>query len=146
MTITDATADINAVLDALHDAAARAQFERYFGLYTPDAVFLGTDATERWTLDEFKAYARPHFESGKGWTYTLAERHVSISPAGDAAWFDESLDNAKLGRCRGSGALILTHAGWKITQYNLTLPIPNDLILDVATQTREYTAPAPPAR
>ena len=42
--------DIGAVLDQLHAAAAKADGPTYFGLYTPDAVFIGTDATERWSL------------------------------------------------------------------------------------------------
>jgi ketosteroid isomerase-like protein len=35
------------VLDALHARASAADFDGYFELYTDDAVFLGTDATER---------------------------------------------------------------------------------------------------
>lgn len=125
-----------ATLDALHDNASKARFDAYFDLYTPDAVFLGTDATERWPLDDFKAYAKPHFDKGTGWTYTLigARRYITISPGGDVAWFDEALHNATLGECRGSGVLVRTSRGWKIAQYNLTMPVPNDMIEDVARE------------
>ena len=51
-------------LDALHVAASKADGERYFALFAPDAVFLGTDATERWTLEEFKNYAGERFKTG----------------------------------------------------------------------------------
>ena len=128
---------VEQALDTLHAAAARADEAAYFDLYTPDAVFLGTDATERWTLDEFKAYARPHFAAGRGWTYTVLARHVTIGPDGSTAWFDERLQNAKLGECRGSGVLVHGEGDrWRIAQYNLTIPIPNDLAEEVAGRIR----------
>src|SRR5438067_6674996 len=40
-------AAINQVLDDWHDAASKADEERYFGHFANGAVFLGTDATER---------------------------------------------------------------------------------------------------
>ena len=53
-------------LDDLHDAAAHSDLARYFGHYAPGATFLGTDATERWDLAAFHAYADPPFAQGKG--------------------------------------------------------------------------------
>ena len=50
------------------------------------------------------------------------------------AWFDELLDNAKYGRCRGTGVLRKMESGkggWKIVQYNLTLTIPNEVAGEV---------------
>lgn len=130
---------VSRVLDNLHRFASEAKFDEYFACYTPDAVFMGTDATERWTLDEFKAYARPHFDAGKGWTYTLIEgrRFISFSPGVRAAWFDEALMNAKLGECRGTGVLVLGDDGaWRIAHYNLTMPVPNGIIESVAERIR----------
>jgi uncharacterized protein (DUF885 family)/ketosteroid isomerase-like protein len=118
---------VSAVLDELHAAASAADFDRYFGLYTDDAVFLGTDATERWTIAEFMEYARGPFSEGRGWTYDATERHVSVSDDGATAWFDERLENEFLGETRGSGVLELEDGAWKIAQYNLTIPVPNDL-------------------
>ncbi len=116
---------IGAELDDFHAAAAAADGVRYFAHFTEDGVFLGTDATERWTVPQFKAYCEPYFSKGKGWTYVPKERHVAIR--GDLAWFDEALDNAKYGGCRGSGVLQLVDGRWKIAQYNLTLTVPNDV-------------------
>lgn len=115
-------------LDQLHAMAAAADEGRYFALYAPNAVFLGTDATERWTLEEFKAFAHPYFAKGKAWTYTpvKGQRHVVIEHEG-VAWFDEQLDNAKLGRCRGSGVLVKVGGEWRVRQYNLTMLIPNEV-------------------
>ena len=59
---------INALLDGLHQDAHEGNFESYFARYTSDAIFLGTDKTERWTIDELKAYAKPAFADGNGWT------------------------------------------------------------------------------
>jgi hypothetical protein len=125
-----------AVLDALHAAAAAADGERYFALFEPQAVFLGTDATERWSLAQFRAYATPFFARGQGWTYVPTERHVFLSAAGDVAWFDERLHNDKYGEVRGSGVLLAGPAGWRIAQYNLALPIPNELAAEFVAAIR----------
>ena len=115
-----------------HQAASDADFDGYFDLYAEQAVFLGTDATERWTREEFMAYTKARFDTGTGWTYHMLERHVSVAPDGRTAWFDERLWNAKYGDCRGTGVLVLDgSADWRIAHYNLTFPIPNDLALQV---------------
>lgn len=129
---------VSAVLDDIHRLASEADFEGYFDLYTDDAVFLGTDASERWSIAEFKQYAKPAFDRGSGWTYTMTERHVFISEDGNTAWFDERLENAGFGECRGTGALIKVDGVWKVSQYNLTVPIPNELLRDVVAQIREF--------
>ena len=130
--------EIANVLDAFHAAASNADFEAYFGAFASGAVFLGTDATERWTVDEFKTFAKPHFDRGTGWTYVAVERHVTVGVDGEAAWFDELLQNAKYGKCRGSGVLLATNDGWKIAQYNLTFVVPNDVALDVVDVIRKH--------
>ena len=119
--------DVAAVLDGFHRAAAEARFDAYFAAFAPDGVFLGTDAKERWTVPGFKAYAKPHFDRGKGWTYTMVERHINVARDGRHASFDELLDNAGLGRCRGTGVLRRVGGLWKIEQYHLTIPVPNEL-------------------
>ncbi|HYE61584.1 MAG TPA: nuclear transport factor 2 family protein [Phycisphaerales bacterium] len=131
---------VSAVLDDLHDAAAKADEARYFSLYAEGAVFLGTDAKERWTLEEFRAFAHPYFARGKAWTYTPVEGGRFITIEGkerDVAWFDEKLSNAKLGLCRGSGVLIKVNGEWKVKQYNLTMLVPNELAEEVAKKSRE---------
>ena len=117
--------NIEKVLNRLHEAAAEADFEGYFGLFHPDAVFIGTDASERWDLGAFKAYTKPHFAAGKGWTYKPKTRHIQV--AGKVAWFDEILDSASYGVCRDTGVLLKEGQQWQIVQYHLTIPIPNAL-------------------
>lgn len=134
--------DISAVLDALHAAASKADGSAYFALYTPDATYLGTDAAERWTLAEFQDYAMPYFSKGQGWTYTPRERHITIAPVDCrcVAWFDELLDSKSYGTSRGTGTLVLTPEGWKVSQYALTFPIPNDLAKDMTTTIKAFEA------
>ncbi|MEN8374293.1 MAG: DUF885 family protein [Gemmatimonadota bacterium] len=132
----DQTVAVVAVLDELHAAASAADFDRYFGVYTEDAVFMGTDATERWTIGEFRDYARAPFSEGRGWTYTVTERHVFFSADGATAWFDERLDNANLGETRGTGVLVRADGDWKVAHYNLTIPVPNELARDLVERIR----------
>lgn len=130
------------ILSHFHRAAATADFDGYFELLTEDAIFLGTDATERWTKTQFAAFARPHFRGESAWTFTPIEQNVSLDPSGHFAWFDEQLDSASYGLCRGSGVLRRTESGWRIAQYNLTVPIPNPLLRDVVARIREPEAGA----
>lgn len=71
-----AKTEISKVIDAWHQAAGEANFENYFSLMSKDAVFIGTDATENWQLDEFKAYAKPHFDKARAWDFTSVERNI----------------------------------------------------------------------
>lgn len=126
---------VNAVLDDWHDAASRADFDRYFNHFESDsAIFLGTDATERWTVAQFKPWAKPYFDRGKAWDFTPIERHVYFSDSGSTAWFDEALDTPNLGPARGTGVLVYKSGEWKIAQYNLSIPIPNAIVDTVVKQ------------
>jgi len=113
------------VLDDWHQAASVADEPRYFGHFAPNGVFMGTDATERWTVAAFRVWAKPYFDKKKAWSFKPRDRHVDFSADGKTAWFDEMLDTPNLGLCRGSGVLVLLSGNWKIAQYNLSIPIPN---------------------
>ncbi len=119
------------VLDDFHDAAAKADERRYFGHLADEAVFLGTDATERWTKEAFRRYCKPYFDKGQGWLYVVKERHIHLAASGQTAWFDEMLENKKNGLCRGSGVLVKVGEDWRIAQYNLSIPIPNERFPEV---------------
>jgi hypothetical protein len=132
----DETLDaIDRLLDGLHQDAHEGNFKSYFDRYTSDAIFLGTDKTERWTIEEFKAYAKPAFADGNGWTYSVVERNWE--GAGDTHWFDEILFNEKLGHCRGTGVVQLIEGEWKILHYALTMLVPNEIAADIGAQTQE---------
>ena len=125
----------DALLDGLHRDAHEGNFQSYFDRYTIDAVLLGTDKTERWTIEEFKNYAKPAFEDGHGWTYSVVERNWE--GGGNIRWFDEILLNEKLGHCRGTGVVQLINGEWKIAHYALTMLVPNIIAEDVGSQTQE---------
>jgi len=114
---------IAATLDDLHDAAARAEEDRYFAHFAPDGVFLGTDATERWDVPAFRAFAHPYFARGKAWAFRATRRAVVVR--GETAWFDEDLATDTLGAARGSGVLVLRDGRWLVEQYVLSITVPN---------------------
>ena len=126
--------DIKNLLDGFHDDAANARFDAYFSRFATEAYFLGTDSTERWSVEQFREYASAPFQAGTGWRYDVVERNVRISD--DIAWFDEQLDNQKLGRCRGTGVIIREAGEWKIAHYSLTMLIPNQIAEQVGTLSR----------
>jgi len=132
---SDITA-INRVLDGYHQAAADAEWDTYFDLMSEDGVFIGTDAGERWGKSAFRQYS----SGSNGWVYTPLERNINLTPDGQSAWFDEALLSQSFGTSRGTGVLIRTAAGWKISQYHLTLPIPNGMVRGVTDQIKEFEA------
>ena len=54
-------------LDQFHQAAAQANFDKYFEGFAEDGVFMGTDGSERWTKRQFQDYVKVYFDQGKGW-------------------------------------------------------------------------------
>ena len=126
---------LDILIDGLHEDAHEGNFKSYFERYSPDAVFLGTDKTERWTIEEFKEYADPAFADGHGWTYKVVERNWEGE--GNIRWFDEILFNEKLGNCRGTGVAKLINDERKIAHYALTMLVPNSIAANVGLQTIE---------
>lgn len=133
--------EIAHVLDDWHAAAAKADEERYFAHFAPYGVFLGTDGKERWTVPEFRTYAHPFFARGRAWSFHSTRRVITFVK--DVAWFDEDLDTPNLGPSRGTGVLVKDDRGtWKIAQYNLSVPIPNERFKEVK---QLIGSPAPPS-
>lgn len=115
---------VAAMLDSFNIAAVKADFNTYFNFYTDDAIFIGTDATERWNKTQFMAYAKPYFDKGKGWNFTSLQRHIYFDKTGSLAWFDELL-NTQMKICRGLGVVVKQGAHWKVQQDVLSMTIPN---------------------
>jgi hypothetical protein len=132
-----AVADISLVLDRLHQAAAEADGPTYFDLFTPDALYRGTDATELWTLEEFRPSPSPiSVGAGAGpmcrasATSRLRRRTVPVSPGSMRSWIRESY-----GTSRGTGVVVRGDDGaWRIAYYALTFPIPNALARDMTAR------------
>ena len=145
--VTGAAGEVARVLDDFHDAAANGDEDRYFAILPDDALFLGTDATERWTGAQFRNEYMRYFRRPSAWTYVALQRHVVIEADGKLALFDEIFDNDAYGECRGSGVLWQRDGRWVLRQYHLTIPVPNDLAPGIARQIRAFQAgePAPAA-
>lgn len=118
---------IHQFMDAWHEAAANADETTFFGSMTADAIYLGTDASERWKRDELRKWSERFFERESAWNFTPVRREVYFSEDGQYAWFEELLETW-MGQCRGSGVLHKGKDGWKIKHYNLAVTIHNDLI------------------
>ena len=119
-------ADIDTLLNQWHHAAATADADGFFGKMTPDGIYLGTDATERWLRDELRDWSKKFFDREVAWVFRPYDREIYFSKDGQTAWFEELLDTPHMGICRGSGVLSLTTEGWKIKHYDLALMVPNE--------------------
>lgn len=121
---------VDKTLNDWHKAAAEVQFDTYFSLMADDAIFIGTDPTENWNKEAFKAYSKPYFDKGKAWNFNAIERNVFLSNDKETAWFDELLDT-QMKICRGSGILKKEKGKWKIAHYVLSIAIPNGHVDEV---------------
>lgn len=121
--------DINTFIDNWHLAATNADLKSFFDAMDDESIYIGTDASERWTKQEFLTFAKPHFDKGKAWDFKPYDRDVHVSNDGKYVWFSELL-TTWMGVCRGSGLLYMTSKGWKIKQYHLAVTVPNDAIKD----------------
>lgn len=129
---TEPSADLAAIhqlMDNWHRAAAVADEDTFFGSMTPDGIYLGTDASERWLRDELKEWSKKYFDRDTAWDFKPHDRQVYFAQNGQTAWFEELLDTW-MGPCRGSGVLVKTKEGWKIKQYNLAVAVANDVVND----------------
>ncbi len=132
--------DIGKVLDNFHDAAAHADKDRYLGLMTDDAVFMGTDEWERWPKHpDFTDYVDGRFKNG-GWSYKSVERQIRVADSGDIAWFDEVVFSESNGRFRGTGVLTRQNGTWKIAHYAMSFLVLNENWEEVVELTRKTKA------
>ena len=124
------TNSIDALLTDWHNAAASIDQNLYFSYIDDQGIYIGTDSTEIWTKQEFYDWSTPHFEKKKTWSFKATQRHIYMSDDQKTAWFDELIDYGK-GTLRGSGVLQKRPQGWRIMQYVLSVPVPNDKFVSV---------------
>jgi hypothetical protein len=122
---------VNAFVDGWHDDAAHARMA-YFDKMAPDGVYIGTDRSELWQRDAFKAWARKYFEGKKSaWSFKATRRNVYTSGDGKLIWFDELLDTPNMGHCMASGVIRRTDKGFEILHYQLSMAVPNEVAKQV---------------
>ena len=118
---------INDLVNNWHKAAADANASVFFGFMADNCIYIGTDASERWTKEEFVKFAKPYFDKGKAWDFKPIERKVYFAKNKKIAWFDETL-NTWMGICRSSGVLEKHKGEWKLLHYHLSVTVPNGKI------------------
>lgn len=141
----EAGAQIHSLLDEWHQAAATADEEKFFGTMSEEAIYLGTDKTERWKRDELREWSKKAFEREKAWAFTPYNRQLYFSEDGRTAWFEELLETW-MGPCRGSGVLIYRDSIWKLEHYNLAMLIDNEdvqAVLSIIQQPDEQPGSQP---
>jgi hypothetical protein len=124
--------ELNKFISQWHESAATSNHAAYIGAMAGDGIYIGTDATEYWTTNEFSSWSKPYFDQKKGWNLKKVNRHIYLSESGEFAWFDELLDTG-MGLCRGSGVLQMKDGRWLICHYVLSPTVPNDLTNQVKT-------------
>lgn len=120
---------VNQHLDQWHQAAATADEDAFYGAMSPDCVYLGTDASERWLRDELRDWAKFAFDRDVAWAFTPSERQLYWSDNQRVVWFEELLAT-QMGTCRGSGVLVKAGNQWTLKHYDLAIMVPNDLVKD----------------
>ena len=131
-------ARVNAFVDEWHEDAAHARLA-YFDKMASDGVYIGTDKTELWTRDEFKAWAKRFFERKSAWAFKATRRNVYMTPDSKTIWFDELLDT-QMGVCQASGVIANTGKGFEIKHYQLSMAVPNEVGASVTKLIKEYEA------
>ena len=138
---TEFRQQVNAFVDGWHDDAAHTRPD-YWDKFTPNAVYIGTDKSEVWSYQDFKAWAKRFWDREKAWSFTAQKRNVYFSPDKKYVWFDEQL-NTQMGTCQASGVLLNTSKGFKIEHYQLSLAVPNPLLDSFSKTIREFEAKQP---
>ena len=109
-------------------AMASADAKAFFANFADDAIIMGTDATERFDFDEFRAWSAPMFTRGPRPVATLIEENITVADDGTLAWFHERIRRAGLGELRLSGVLRKAEGRWQIVQLNHAFPVPNEIV------------------
>ncbi len=133
----DAEQAVRAVLHDFLLAKTEIDAERFYGHLASDAIVFGTDAPERWTVDELRVVMEPYFSQTTTWPTHVVDQNVSVSEYGRVAWFDELLMSERYGEMRVTGALRLDDDAWKIVQYNIVFIVPNEIALDLIEMIRK---------
>ncbi|MFA9370555.1 MAG: nuclear transport factor 2 family protein [Labilibaculum antarcticum] len=119
--------NVEGFINKWHIAAAESKLEEYFDMMSENAIYIGTDASERWTKKEFYAFCEPHFLKGKTWNFKPFNRQIYFSDDNKTIWFDELLDTW-MGVCRGSGVITIENGEFKISHYHLSVTIKNEKV------------------
>ena len=96
--------EINAVLDRLNEASTAADTEAYFGLFTPDARFIGTERPAKVAMIAGSLSYRAHEEREAGFLHVFSEMAPGIEIVGLREGHDDEALNYRQTRM-----LLATH-------------------------------------
>ncbi len=119
--------DMDKVIDNWHKAAAVGDSVGFFSLMTPDAIYLGTDETERWDRTSMGKDLGKYFNGKKAWKFIPYNRIYTSLGSKNFILFDECLQTW-MGPCKSTGRLTRVKGQWKISYYNLNVAVPNDVV------------------
>lgn len=118
---------VDSMINQWHRAASTGDGPSFFGRMTHDAIYLGTDASERWTRTSMEADLGKYFNGKRAWHFIPYDRtYFSLDNSQDV-FFDEYL-KTWMGTCRGAGLITKENGMWKIKYYQLSVAVPNDVI------------------
>ena len=134
---------VEVLLDRLHEMASKGRLAEYLACFGPKSIFVGTDSSEFWTIEEFAKLCRKHFRNGKGWTYIpiKGSRELRVNVHEGFGWFYERLEHKQYVEARGTGMVEFIEGKWVIMQYVLSFPVPNALVEKLALQVRKRLKP-----
>mgnify|MGYP000394767704 FL=1 len=127
---------VNAFVDRWHSDAAHAR-PAYFDKIARDGVYIGTDKSEHWRRDEFKAWAKPYFKRKSAWAFKAIRRNVYFSGDQSMIWFDELLDT-QMGVCQASGVMRRKGDSFEIVHYQLSMAVPNEVGSQVTRLIKDF--------
>lgn len=130
---------VNAFVDGWHADATNSRLA-FFDKMAKDGVYIGTDKTELWKRDAFKAWAKKAFERPTAWAFTPLRRNVYLSADKSVIWFDELL-STQMGTCQASGVLHRVGNTFEIDHYQLSIAVPNEISSKVISTIGDYEAP-----
>ncbi len=135
-------AGASSMLRDFHLARPESDGERFFDYFTPEAVVLLTDRSERLTMARLRAFLGLYQAQGhQSPTLTPVERHVHLSPEKNMAWLEERIEEQHLGQMRATGVLRRVDGTWKIAHFNLVILVPPELAEYLAGRIESFYAP-----
>jgi len=122
----------SALLAERQRALAAADAKAFFANFSDNAIIMGTAATERFELDEYRVWSAPMFARGPRHVATLVEENITVADDGKFAWFDQRTHRPGFGELRLSGVLCKLEDHWRIVQLNRGFLVPNEIVATLA--------------
>jgi ketosteroid isomerase-like protein len=116
---------LDSLMERWHLAAAEADAKHFFELMADDAIYIGTDPTERWLASELQEWSQAAFEEAPAWDFKALERNWGIDSSKTLAWCDEILQTW-MGKCRATAILRKEEDCWRIIHYQLSVTVLNE--------------------